>query len=162
VRSWDPTNGSNQILDVFDFAAWSVDVSPDGLIVAATDETGNVRLLDPDSREEILPRLETVSGTVTVVFSPDGDLLAGGGSGGVVYIWNVSTGSIDRRLQGALGKPTPAFVNGGDELRSVGAEGIVRGYALDPLDLLEIARSQVDERMTEEECQQYLRRSCDS
>jgi len=162
VRLWDTTNGSNQILEVFDFAAWSVDVSPDGLTLAATDETGNVRLLDPDGGEEILPRLEKVSGTVNVVFSPDGDYLAGGGSGGELYLWNVRTGSIDRRFRGALGRPHPAFVNGGDELRAIGAEGIVRGYALDPLDLLEIARSQVDERMTEEECHQYLRRSCDS
>jgi hypothetical protein len=60
-----------------------------------------------------------------------------------------------------MGKPTVAFVNDGDEIRAASLEGIVRGYVLDELELLEIAREEPDRDMTEEECQRYLRRPCD-
>jgi hypothetical protein len=41
-------------------------------------------------------------------------------------------------------------------------ESIVRGYNLDPEDLLKLAREEVGREMTEVECQRYLQRTCDS
>jgi hypothetical protein len=53
------------------------------------------------------------------------------------------------------------FVNDGKELRVTSGEGVERGYLLDPVDLLELARQEVPQDLTEDECRRYLRRSCD-
>ena len=79
----------------------------------------------------------------------------------MVYQWDLQSGEIHRRIGRAIGKPTVAFVNDGGEIRSASLEGIVRGYVLDPLELLGIARGESDRDMTEEECQRYLRDACE-
>jgi WD40 repeat protein/DNA-binding SARP family transcriptional activator len=159
VRLWNPDDGGTRILQTFEFPAGSIDVSSDGATIAATDITGNVRLIDVDSGEERLPRPQSVAGPTSVVFSPDDGHLAGGGPGPVVHLWNLGSGEIQRRIGRALGAPTVAFVNGG-EIRTASAEGIVRGYVLDPVALLEIAREKTDRDLTEGECERYLRRTC--
>jgi WD40 repeat protein/DNA-binding SARP family transcriptional activator len=162
VRVWDTTNGTNRILRVFEFGLWSMDISPDGSSVVVVDRSGTVMLLDIDTGEELLPRPQSVSSQVGIRFSPDGRYLAGGGgSTPLVYLWDLETGEVIRQFEGAVGPPRVAFVNGGDELLAVGAEGMVRGYTLDPLRLLDIARGVVDREMTEGECERYLRRPCD-
>jgi hypothetical protein len=54
-----------------------------------------------------------------------------------------------------------AFVNSGTELRVVSGEGLDRAYVLDPLDLVEIARSELTRELTETECEQFLGEACD-
>jgi WD40 repeat protein len=161
VRVWNPDEGSNRVLHDFDFPLSSLDVSGDRASVAAADSAGNVMLFDVETGEEVVPRPQSVPGQTSVVFSPDGRYLAGGGPGPVVYLWDLQTGEIHRRIGQAMGKPTVAFVTDGDEIRAASLEGIVRGYVLDELELLEIAREEPDRDMTEEECQRYLRRPCD-
>ena len=160
VRVWEPEDGTNRILHMFDFRVNSIDVSLDGATVAAADITGNVRLIDTDTGDERLPRPQSVPGPTNVAFSPDARHLAGGGPGTTVYLWEVESGQIQRRIGRALGTLTVAFVNGGEEIRTASAEGIVRGYVLDPIALLEIARGRVERDITEEECQRYLRQAC--
>jgi hypothetical protein len=45
-----------------------------------------------------------------------------------------------------------AFVKGGEEIRAASLEGIVRGYVLDPVALLDIAREKADRDLTDAEC----------
>jgi hypothetical protein len=46
-------------------------------------------------------------------------------------------------------------------VRVASGEGVERGYLLDPVELVELAHQEVERDLTEEECQRYLRRSCD-
>ena len=161
VRVWDLDDGRNRILEVFTFPLGSMDVSSDGATVVVADNTGKLRLLDVDAGEEILPRPQSVPGQSSIVFSPDGRYLAGGGPGPVVYIWDLRSGEIIRRLGRAIGRPTVAYVNGGAEIRSASLEGIVRGYVVDPVVLLDIARAEVGRELTDDECRRYLHRPCD-
>ena len=113
--SGDLDDGRNRILEVFASPLGSMDVSSDGATVVVADNTGNVRPLDVDAGEEILPRPQSVPGQTSIDFSPDGRYLAGGGPGPVVYLWDLRSGEIIRRLGRAIGRPTVAFVNGGAE-----------------------------------------------
>jgi hypothetical protein len=40
-------------------------------------------------------------------------------------------------------------------------EGTMRGYALDPVDLLDLARAETTRELTDAECERFLHRSCD-
>jgi hypothetical protein len=73
----------------------------------------------------------------------------------------VESGAIVRRFQGAIYQTTAvAFINGGTQLRVHSGEGVDRGYLLDPLDLVELARSEASRELTDAECRQYLGRAC--
>lgn len=159
VRVWDVSRGSNRLLHVFEFAVWSVDVSDDGSTIAAADTSGNVVALSVETGEELVS-MQGLPGRTDITFSPHGRYLAGGGPGSRVSLWDMETGAVIRRFRDSVGKPTVAFVNGGTEIRAASAEGLVRGYVLDPGRLLEIARGQVERAMTDGECQRYLRKPC--
>ena len=142
VRVRDLDDGRNRILKVFAFPLGSMDVSSDGATVAVADNTGNVRLLDVDAGEEILPRPQSVPGQTRIVISPDGRYLA------VVALaqWSIygtcdpvrSSGDWTRHR-----KTDSRIRQWWTEIRSASLEGIVRGYVLDPEVLLEIARAEV-------------------
>jgi len=116
--------------------------------------------IDPDSRE-VLRTLEGPGGGVALVFSPDGRYLAGVGLPGAV-LWDLSTNRIVRRFQGNFYRPTnAAFINDGGEILIASGEGMIRRYLTDPLDLVELARSEAIRELKEAECQLYMRSSCD-
>ena len=77
-------------------------------------------------------------------------------------MWDLGTGRIARRFEGAVYKSkSVAFVEDGTVLRVASGEGIDRRYLLDPLDLMELAKTKAGRQLTEAECQQYLRRPCE-
>jgi WD40 repeat protein/serine/threonine protein kinase len=160
VRRWDTTTGEGRVLHTFDYLANSVAWSPDGSIIAAADLSGEVILLDPESGD-VIRVLAPVSGAPELRFSPDGRFLAGSGPGDEAQLWDVESGAIVRRFKGAIYPTTAvAFINGGAQLRVHSGEGVDRGYLLDSVDLVALARSEVSRELTEAECQQYLQRAC--
>lgn len=73
--------------------------SPDGTVLAAGTEDGELRLWEAATGKPILRR--RVGAMVhSVAFSPDGELIATTGDGGDVCLWEVETGGIRRRLKG--------------------------------------------------------------
>lgn len=163
VRLWDPTEGAGRVLRSFDYELDSLAYGPDGSVLAVSERTGEVHILDSDTGEELLT-LDPVSGPpIDLAFSQDGELLAGAGPGPFVHLWETGQGRLDRRLRGFVYQPMGvAFVEGGSELLALATEGVLRRYLIDPSDMVELARDQVSRDLTEEECQRYLNRPCDS
>ena len=160
VRVWDPASGDGRVLHQLDHEVFAVAYAPDGASIATADRSGTVLVLDADSGD-VVRALDPVPGPVDLVFSPDGRHLAGAGPGPITHLWELDTGRIVRRFEGAVYPATSAaFVNDGTELRVASGEGVVRGYLVDPRQLVELALDQVTRELTEAECQQYLRHAC--
>jgi WD40 repeat protein len=93
-------------------------------------------------------------GSEDLAFSPDGSRFATGGGDGVVRLFD-SSGEQLLALQGHDAVDRLVFSPDGTMLASQG-DGIVRIWALEIEDLLEIAREDVTRTLTDDECRQYL------
>lgn len=72
--------------------AMSIDLSPDGQVMAVGDSIGNIYLWNI-STTQLLTTLEGHIGWVwSVAFSPDGNLLVSGSADSSVRLWNVESG----------------------------------------------------------------------
>jgi WD40 repeat protein len=161
LRRWDLQTARSTILHAFSFEVASVAVSNDGSLIAASDSTGEIVLLDATTGEVVL-RPERVSGRTFLRFSPDDTLLAGAGPEPVTNLWDVASGRIIRRFHGAIYPArSVAFLEDGSVLLVASGESVQRRYLLDPQRLLELARNEVGRDMTEGECLRYLDRSCE-
>jgi WD40 repeat protein len=91
-----------------------------------------------------------------VAFSADGSRLASSHDG-TVRVWDPSTGEQLLVLRGHYTSASSvAFSPDGSRLASVGAEGVVRVWALELDELVDIAEREVTRALTDEECRQFL------
>lgn len=113
--------------------------SSDGRMVAARSATGQITVWDAplpaDSRAERAaqpaPRVTMEDAERVMLgalaFSPDGKLLAGGSSEGIVHVWDRATGKQLRRLMGHVGPVLSlSFAPDGRTLASGGMDRSVR------------------------------------
>jgi WD40 repeat protein/DNA-binding SARP family transcriptional activator len=100
-----------------------------------------------------LPSSQTVPGALA--FSPDGSRLAEADPNGVVRVFDTETGDEVLELRGHDTVNEVAFSPDSSMLATQG-DDMVRIWALDIVDLLEIARRNVTRTLTDEECRQYL------
>lgn len=160
LRVWNVISGDGEVYKGFDYEAHSLAYTVDGSLLAVSDRTGLVEVLDADTGNSVMT-LESVSGPTWLRFSPDGRYLAGAAPGPYVHLWDLETGFISRRLEGAVYWPQDVvFINEGRQILVMSTEGVLRGYHLDPEDLLAAAHDEVGREMTEKDCQRYLRSSC--
>ncbi len=76
-------------------------------------------------------------------------------------MWDVRTGTQRVALRGHRnGVLTGQFSPDGSRLVTTSGDGTVRVWAVDLDDLVQIARDRVTRGLTDEECRQYLQRSC--
>jgi len=140
IRLWDPATGKelrqlDHLVDEVNCLAFS----PDGKILAAADrdqlgrlwDVATGQLLRPLASKDVMiytgnaPRPR--KGTLTVAFSPDSKILAGGNKDGTIRLWDVVTGNELRRLEGhQKGVVSVAFSPDGKLLVSGAAEEAVR------------------------------------
>ena len=103
IRLWDvASRQSIATLEGHTRWVWSVSLSPNGGLLASGSSDGTIKLWDVASRQE----LATLTGSnsdlaavLSVVFSPDGTMLASG-SDGAVRLWDVASGQHIATLEG--------------------------------------------------------------
>jgi eukaryotic-like serine/threonine-protein kinase len=116
-------------------------LSPDGQRVAARTEDGSLFLLDAASGEVLLQRqvhapswgkMKYASETDTIRFSPDGSLVASGGTDNVLALWDIGSNTV-RSLTGHFFMPSGArgilaidFSSDGSRIASGGEDRTVR------------------------------------
>ncbi len=104
-------------------------LSPDGSLVAAAVQDGEVRLWDI-RRNWALHTLSGHSGPVVgVAFTPDGATLISAGHDGQVRLWNTTSGQLEQTLD-AGGEPLAdiSLAANGSVLATVDEDGIVRVF----------------------------------
>jgi len=93
-------------------------------------------------------------------FSPDGSTVATAGDDGDVTIWSANEPAPIAHLAGHTTRVVSVgYSSDGSRLASFDADGSLRIWALDLDDLIGIAEERLTRRLTDSECQQYLRRS---
>lgn len=119
AKIWDAETGEELlILDGHTVGLHSLEYSPDGLMIATSSDIpeNSVRVWDAQSGV-IIHNLATESRAWALAFSPDSQLLATGGTGGFVSLWDLDTGTELYALPiqpGTIG--TILFTPEGDQL----------------------------------------------
>jgi WD40 repeat protein len=93
----DPSDLVGSLVAWFDSSVgliWSIDISPDGQIVASGDSNGRINLWNVKEEKLIRTLTEHQSSVSGLAFSPDGEVLASAGSDNTVKIWNPATGEL--------------------------------------------------------------------
>ena len=100
-RVWDARTGKAvERIPLAKETIYSLDFSPDGNFIAVLDSDG-VNLIDSTTGRMVASLIENSEGASSVIFSPNGLLLAGCGCyEETVIIWDVRTGGVKFRLKG--------------------------------------------------------------
>jgi WD40 repeat protein len=129
---------------------------PDGSLVVAADNTGNLTLIDPATWEPIEPIAAHDGAALDVAINPAGTFIASGGEDAYVRVWSLADRSLVTEIKFDVDEianvefidDAHLFVTAG-----LGSEAIV--ITLDPDELIDIARSRLIRSFTAEECAQF-------
>jgi WD40 repeat protein len=92
-----------------------------------------------------------------LVYSTDGSRIAIASLDGTVYLFDAAEGTPQLVLRGhESGVSGVAFSPDGSQLVFASPEGLVRVWALDLDELIQITHSELTRGLTDEECRQYL------
>jgi WD40 repeat protein len=158
IHVWDATTGAALYTIPLDtVAVYVARYSPDGQLIAAGVQEGEVLLYDTSS-QELVRTLTGHTGLVhTLAFSPDGKVLTSSSHDNTVKVWDVDTGEELATLD-----PLTSFLAGhdlspdGSRVATASIDGTIRTYVLSTEELVDLARSRVTRSLTTAECQKYL------
>lgn len=130
IQLWKAASGSSlHQLNGHTDEIYSLDFSPDGLLLASASRDKTVRVWDTVSRQ-LEHILEGPDFSRICLFSPDGCWIvsAGGGvDGGYVLIWDVNTGELVQNLEGHTQQVRVcSFSPDGSQLASYALDGTLR------------------------------------
>jgi WD40 repeat protein len=130
VQLWDLTTGKElrELPNRNQAPIDGLSFSPDGNLLAVASE-GSIHLCDPRSGEEVRACGRRLGGSVA--FSPDGKILAAGGSDAAVWIWDVEKGKEVRHWEAHPGGVQAlGFSPDGQTLATGGRDKLVRVWDL--------------------------------
>jgi WD40 repeat protein len=92
-----------------------------------------------------------------VAYNPDGKRLATASDDGMARVWDAASAqellTLRSHSDGVLGV---AYSPDGKRLATAGKDGTVQVYAIDILELLNLARSRLTRDLTPDECKRYF------
>ena len=160
---WDSTSGEE--LMSFERPVGrvnSIEFSPDNQYLLTAGSKGPVQMvqLALGGKSETRGALDS-TGTLDVVYSPNGKQFAAASMDGSVEVWNVAKG---KETQGKAFTFSPttgavnqvAFSDNGDLLATGNSDGTVRIYLLRAEDLWKFAMEHVNGQLTTRDCELYL------
>ena len=101
AKVWDASTGKCQWTVPVDSGVLCVSFSPNGEIIAAGDEAGNIHFFDARTAANSKPSISGHSDWVeSVCFSADGKLVASGSRDNSAKVWDASTGACQSTLSG--------------------------------------------------------------
>ncbi len=128
VRLWDLGTGKGrQLTATPGRTIYAVAFAPDGRTVAVGRSDGPAELWDAATGKQVRATAKEHGNTWWLAFSPDGRALASGdqGGGGVIRLWEVSTGALRARVGDGTGATSLAFSSDGRSLLTGGSSGDV-------------------------------------
>jgi WD40 repeat protein len=146
--------------------------TPDGTKVVQGSWVGDVYVFDVAALAAGAPADEVVireisaheGGVMRVKTSPDGSMAASWSWTEPLKVWDLDTGQLVAEFGGTI---DDGLFHGGDfhpslpQLVVVSPPNVVRIHTLDLDELIAIAEVGLSREMTESECLQYFRRSCE-
>jgi WD40 repeat protein/DNA-binding SARP family transcriptional activator len=168
VGPYDPDEGrvlvwnwrTGELVRTIEAEAYGVFPSPAGDVVAIQPHWRSTRpvvdIVDLDTGATVASLVGHDTEVTDVAYSSDGSRIATA-AGGTIRVWDARTGQLQLTLRGHLASVSSlAFGADGSTLASIGTEGIVRIWALDLAELVEIAKHRLTRHLTEEECRRFL------
>jgi WD40 repeat protein len=157
AKVWDAESGKELLtLRGHSGRVFGVVFSPDGKRLATTS-ADTAKVWDAESGKELLTLRGHSGNVLGVVFSPDDKRLATASWDKTAKVWDAESGKELLTLRGHSDPVNGvAFSPDGTRIATGSGDGTVQVYALDPRELLNLARSRVTRSFTAEECQRYF------